>query len=136
MKKIIFGSMLMLLTVSLFAQPNPKQDGPPKPPPIEERWKRDSIKLQLYVNINHEQMANVKNTFISFYNSMDAVAPKEPGNPPNKEDMDKIVKSRNESLKNVVNEKQFDRFKTFEKEFMPPHHPPMNGHKKMPPPQL
>jgi hypothetical protein len=136
MKKIIFSSMVMLLTLSLFAQPNQKQDGPPKPPPIAERWKRDSIKLQLYVNISPEQVANVKNAFVSFYNSMDAMAPKEPGNPPGKEDMDKIIKTRKDALKTILNEKQFARFETFEKEFMPPHHPPVHDDKKMPPPQL
>lgn len=67
---------------------------------------------------------------------MDAIAPKEPGTPPKKEDMDKIVKGRNESLKKVLNEKQFARFEAFEKEFMPPYYPPMNGDKKMPPPKL
>ena len=136
MKKLVFSSIVLLLTVNLFAQPGQKQDGPPKPPPISERWKRDSIKLQLYVGLNPDQVTNVKNAFVSFYSALDAKAPKEGTKPPNREEMHNLVKTRNDALKNSLNQKQFERFETFEKEFMPPHHPPMQGDKKMPPPQL
>ena len=134
MKKIIFGSMLMLLTGNLFAQ-SMKQDDLRKPPAIPEQWKRDSIKLQLYVNINSDQMTAVKNAFISFYNSLDAVIPKEPGTHPKREDIDLLVKTRNDALKKILNEKQFDRFETFDREFLPPP-PPGHDEKKMPPSQL
>jgi hypothetical protein len=135
MKQIIFSSVLMLLTVHLFAQPLQKQEGPPKPPPVAERWKRDSIKLQLYVNIRQDQVAGVKNAFLSFYKGMDESAPKEKMNPPKKEEMDHLITTRIEALKKVLDEKQFDRFETFQREFMPPH-PPVRGEMRMPPPQL
>ena len=123
----------MLLTVNLFAQSGVKQDSP-KLPSIAERWKRDSIKLQLYVNINPEQIASIKNTFVTFYNSLDATLQKGPANPPPKEDIDKMIKTRNDTLKTILNEKQFDRFETFEHEFMPP--PPGPGDKRARPSQL
>lgn len=134
MKKIVFSGTMMLLTVSLFAQPQ-KQNGPPNPPPIAERWKRDSIKLQLYVNLGEEQVSRIKNAFVSFYTGLDALAPKAEMNLPRKEDIDHLLQTRNDAVKNIMDAKQFDRFTTFEREFMPLH-PPMPGNKKMPPPQL
>lgn len=135
MKLIIFGSILMLLTVHLFAQSSQNQDGPPKPPPVSERWKRDSIKLQLYVNIREDQMAGTKNAFLSFYKGLDEWAPKEKMSPQKKKEMHSLSKARNEALKKILDEKQFDRFETFEREFMPSH-PPMPGEMRMPPSQL
>jgi Holliday junction resolvase RusA-like endonuclease len=135
MKKIILSSIIMLLTANLFAQPGQKPDGPPKPPPISERWKRDSIKLQLYVNMNADQIAGVKNIFITFYNSLDALVSKQSDAPAEREDIGNIIKTRKDGLKTVLNEKQFDRFEAFEREFMPPP-PPKPGNRKMPSSQL
>lgn len=135
MKKIIFSSIAILLTVTLFAQPEHNHDGPPKPPPVAERWKRDSIKLQLYVTLSSSQINNVKATFVSFYNDMEAMMEKGKTAPPPKGQMESVHYKRNDALKSIFNSGQWDRFETFEREFMPPppQHPPMNGQKQMPP---
>ena len=127
MKKLLLGSAAMLLTATLFAQPEQHPDGPPKPPPIAERWRHDSTKLQLYVVLNTGQMSNVKAAFLSFYNDMDAVMQQNKKNPPKapaREDVEKIRAKRNSALKTIFTAQQYDRFQTFEREFMPPpHHP-------------
>lgn len=126
MKKLLLGSAAMLLTATLFAQPEQPFDGPPKPPPVTERWKYDSTKLQLYVVLNNAQMSNVKSTFFSFYNEMDALMQqnkKAPPASPAREEIEKIRTKRNAALKAILDGQQFMRFDVFEKEFMPPPHP-------------
>ena len=123
MKRIIFSSLATLLTATLFAQP-PHPDGPPKPPPVAERCKHDSTKLQLYVVLSSPQISNVKTAFFSFYNEMDALM-QAPKTAPAKEGVEKIRSKRDLTLKAIFNAQQFDRFETFEKDFMPPPpHPP------------
>ncbi len=125
MKKILFSSLAALLTIALFAQP-PHPDGPPKPPPIAERWKHDSVKLQLYVVLSSSQISNVKTAFVSFYNEMDALMQVSKMLPA-REDVEKVRSKRDGDLKLIFNAQQFDRFETFEKEFMPPPpHSPMS----------
>ena len=116
--------MALLLTAMLYAQPKQSGDGPPKPPPVAERWKHDSTKLQLYINMQPPQISGVKNVFTTFYKEMDALREGSKGGPPKKEEMDKIRDKRKTALKTVLNDHQMQRFQTFEKQFMPPHHPP------------
>src|SRR5947209_8624719 len=126
MKKVFLGSALLLLTATLFAQPG-HNDGPPKPPPVAERWKRDSIKLQLYVALQLTQISPVKNVFYISYQNMDALVEKSKGTPPAKEEMEKLHNGRNNALKTIFNAGQFDRYETFEREFMPPPPPMQRG---------
>lgn len=123
MKKLLFSSAVLLLTAPVFAQPDPHPDGPPKPPPVAERWRHDSTKLQLYVVLTQEEMAGAKAAFLSFYTDADALlqgAKNGPPAPPAREDMERLRTKRNAALKTIFNAQQFDRFETFEREFMPP----------------
>ena len=123
MKKLLPGSVAMLLTMTLFAQPEKQPDGPPKPPPIAERWRHDSTKLQLYVVLNSGEMAGAKASFLSFYNDMDALMQptnSKPPAPPARADVERIHTKRNNALKAIFSAQQFERFETFEREFMPP----------------
>lgn len=129
MKKMILGSALMLLTVILFAQP--QHDGPPKPPPVAERWTHDSTRLQLYVVLSSSQIGNVKAVFISFYNSMDALMQNAAGSPPAREEVEKINKAKDEALQQIFTPEQKMKYHTFRRELMPP--PPHEAKHKAPP---
>lgn len=124
---MIFSSIFLLLAVKLFAQPN--QHGPREGPTVADRWKRDSIKLQLYVNLSPPQAATVKPVFLSFYNSLDAHAEHTKTTPPPRVEIEKAIKERMNALKKILDTVQMDRFETFEREFMPP--PPPRQHKQM-----
>jgi hypothetical protein len=129
MKKLVFSSLFLLLAGSLFAQPQ-HREGPPKPPPIAERWKHDSTKLQLYVGLNPGQISSTKNVFVNFYKDMDALMQNRKDGPPKKEDMDKVVNKRKEALKAIFSAQQLGRLETFRREFMPPpprKHKPKDG---------
>lgn len=125
----------MLLTTLLFAQPHSRPDGPPKPPPVAERWKHDSTRLQLYVVLLPGQTTGVKTTFVAFYNDADALMQQHQDGsptPPPKEEMEKIRTKRTAALKAIFDTQQFTRFETFEKEFMPPRPPkPQDANEKL-----
>ena len=122
MKRTILSSITLLLTAMLVAQPGP--NGPPKPPPLAERWKRDSIKLNLYIGPPATQMAAIKNVFFLFYTELDALAEKNKTAPPAREAIDKIRDNRKNALQGILTAAAFDRFETFEREFMPSPPPP------------
>ena len=122
MKKVLFGSVAMLLTVSVFAQPGQHPDGPPPPPPVAERWRHDSTKLQLYVVLSANEINGTKAAFLSFYNDMDGL--RQQNKPAPREELEKTRAKRNNALKEIFNPQQFDRFETFEREFMPLPPPP------------
>jgi hypothetical protein len=124
MKKFLLGSAAALLSATLFAQPQHRPDGPPKPPPVATQWKNDSIKLQLYVVLATGQMADVKTAFVSFYKDMDALLQQAGGSRPEREEMEKVSTKRKAALKAILTSQQLDRFDAFEKEFIPPPHPP------------
>ncbi len=123
MKKTILSSLSLLLTTMLVAQPSPGAPLKP-PPPLTERWKKDSIKLNLYVVPLASQMANIHNIFYLFYNELDALVENNKTAPPAKEAIDKIIDARKNALRGVLAAPAFDRFETFEREFMPPPPPP------------
>lgn len=128
MKKILSTGIAVFLTATVVAQPGRRLDGPPQPPPLTDRWAHDSTRLQLYVVLNGDQIGRVKTAFVSFYNDVDALMQQNKTVPPPKQAVEKILTKRNAALKTIFTAQQFDRFQTFEKEFMPPpprpHKPP------------
>ena len=131
MKKMLFSSIALLLMVNLFAQ-RPEEGPQKQPPTIEQRWKRDSVKLQTHLSLSAAQTGKLKNAFVSFYKDLDALAAKDRTMPPPREEVEKIRENRKKTLKNILTSEQFTRFETFEKEFMPP--PP--GKRNPPPPKV
>ena len=76
MKKMLFSSIALLLMVNLFAQ-RPEESPQKQPPIIEQRWKRDSVKLQTHLSLSAMQTGKLKNAFVSFYKEFDALAAKD-----------------------------------------------------------
>lgn len=134
MKKIFVGVIVLLLSKSGFSQP-----GPPKPPPPEERWQHDSKKINEAVGLSQAQLDKLKAVFMDFYKDMDQVKdkmqpPPPPPPQPSKEEMDKIVGKRNESLKKIMSAEQFQKFSEVDKQLGPPKHgqPPVPPQKTSP----
>ena len=118
MKKIIYSSLLLLLTLSLFGQQ--QAGGPLKPPPVAERWERDNNKIQAAVTIQGEQLSKVKEAFYSFYSSADALAEKNKEVPPPREEMEQLLDKRNVTVIKSLNQEQAEKFMHVLRELMPP----------------
>jgi len=74
-------------------------------------------------------MAGIQRIFYLFYNELDALADNNKTAPPAKETIDKIRAGRKNALQGILTAPAFNRFETFEREFMPP--PPPHGHPAM-----
>lgn len=117
MKKIFVAVTALLLMNVSFSQP---PQGPPKPPPPEDRWQHDSKKINDAVGLSQVQLDKLKTVFLDFYKDMDALREKmEPPKPP-KEDMDKIMNKRNDQLKKILSANQMTKFSEVDKTLGPP----------------
>jgi hypothetical protein len=125
MKKAMFVSIVMLTAIIGFAQ------GPQKPPPPEDRWKHDSKIIAEKASLDAASLEKMKPSFMTFYKNMDAVIEKNKGERPKKEDVEPVIKKRNEAIKKVLKDAQFQSFIKMERELGP--RPP--GGKNMPPPE-
>ena len=130
MKKVLIAFVALLSAKVCFSQP---PQGPPKPPPAEERWQRDSKKINESLGLSTEQLSKLKIVFMDFYKDMDALREKmEPPKPP-KEEMDKILDKRNSQLKKLLTTTQLEKFNEVEKTLGPPKrhgkhpHPPVKA---------
>lgn len=123
MKKWMIAGGLLLAVNGVFAQ------GPQKPPPPEDRWKHDSKIIAEKASLDASATEKMKPAFMAFYKEMDAVMKKYEEARPKKEEIDPVVKKRNDALKAVLKESQFQSFIKMEKELGP--RPPG---KDMPPP--
>ena len=128
MKQFLFGSLL-LLSLSAFAQ-DQRPPGPPKPPPVAERWKRDSSKIVRAVTLSAAQLKMVKASFLIFYKDLDALMEKGKLARPDKAAVDVLIAKRNSAVKKTLSAEQAQQFSGIERQLMPP--PP--GDKKEPPP--
>ncbi len=128
MKKQIITAWLLLFVILTNAQE------PPKPPSIEERLKKTNELLLKEVQLNDGQLNQVETVFKNFFEAMDKLRkdnpppPPPPPDPKVKEAMDKLVKERDEKIKQVLTEDQFKKFKEAEKKL----HPPKPGEEKRP----
>jgi hypothetical protein len=133
MKKIIITAGIVLFVVVVKGQP-------PKPPSVEERLKHTNEVLQKEVQLTAVQKTAVEAAYKSFFNAADKLRKENPPPPPPppdptvKEAMDKLVRERDESIKKVLTEAQFQKYKEAAKQLHPPG-PGGPGAKNNPPPQ-
>lgn len=111
MKKIMFA-FVILVSVIGSAQPQ-------KPPPAEERWRHDSKIIKEKTSFDETTIAKMKTSFMTFYKNMDEMMEKSKGERPKKEDVEPIIKKRNDALKAVLKDSQFQSFIKIEKELGP-----------------
>lgn len=130
MKKQIIAAGLALFVLTAKAQP-PQE--PPKPPSIEERVKKTNEVLQAEVQLNVNQKTAVEMAFKNFFTAEDKLRkdnpppPPPPPDPKMKEAMDKLVKERDEQIKEVLTDEQYKKYKEAAKKLHPPKPPGQNG---------
>jgi hypothetical protein len=125
MKKAMFAGIVMLTAITVFAQ------GPQKPPPPDERWKHDSKMITEKASIDAASVEKMKPSFMAFYKNLDAMMETHKGERPKKEEVEPLIKKRNDAIKKILKDVQFQSFVKMERELGP--RPP--GGKNMPPPK-
>lgn len=132
MKQLLCCSLLLWMTLPLAAQEKMPPQGPPKPPPVAERWMHDSSRIAGAVTLSATQSASVKTSFLAFYKSMDGLLEKSKPNPPAKEAVEALVTTRNNAVKKVLNAMQVKQYSGIERQLMPL--PPRDKKGSPPPP--
>ena len=134
MKKLIIVTGFMLFFNASKAQP----PGPPPPPGVEERLQRSEDLLK-EIKISDAQQQEIKAALKIFFQAEDKLRKDNPPPPPPPPDpkvkaaMDKIITERDEKIKKILTEDQFNKFKEAEKKLHPPK-PGENGKPGQPPP--
>jgi hypothetical protein len=118
MKQLVIAGLALLLTSASF--PQGTKEGPPKPPPPEKRWEKDSEKISKTVRLTADELAKMKTAFMAFYSEMDALHEKNKGQRPAKEELNKIAAKRKASVKKFLSKEKYEKFLEVEKELGPP----------------
>jgi hypothetical protein len=118
------------------------QDGPPKPPSIEDRLKHTKEVIEKDLQLTPAQEKQLMETYTLFFNQMDKLhkdAPPPPPPPPPppmdpkmKEQFDKLVKERDDKMKSILSEEQYNKYLEAVKKLHPRH--PGKGDGTPPPP--
>jgi hypothetical protein len=133
MKKTIITAGIVLFVIVVKAQP------PQGPPSIEERIKHTNEVLQKEVQPTAAQKAAIEAAYTSFFTAADKLRKDNPPPPPPPPDpkvkaaMDKLVKERDESIKRILSEAQYEKYQEAAKKLHPPK-PGEPGGKDGPPP--
>jgi membrane-bound lytic murein transglycosylase B len=120
MKKQLIGAGLMLFVLVSKAQQ------PPGPPTVEERLKRTNEVIQKEVQPTAAQKTAIESTFKNFFAAADKLRkdnpppPPPPPDPKVKEAMDKLVKERDDKIKQVLTADQYKKYTEAEKKLHPP----------------
>ena len=129
MKKLSLITSFILFALVTRAQP-------PKPPSVEERLNHTRELLKQEIKPNATQQAAIDVAFKKFFIAADQLRkdnpppPPPPPDPKVKEAMDKLVKDRDESIKKVLTEDQYKKYKEAAKKLQPP----KPGEHREPPP--
>ncbi len=135
MRKILFVPVLILFVIVARTQQ------PPPPPGIEEKMKKTRELLDKEVQPDAQQKVKIETVYRKFFAAEEKLHKQQPpvqGEPPSppgtktKEAMDKLVKERDESVKKILNDKQYEKYKAAVKKLRPPV-PGKNDHKPPPP---
>ncbi|HTH82157.1 MAG TPA: hypothetical protein VL490_04445 [Mucilaginibacter sp.] len=129
-----------LLAGLLFAAGTLKAQQPPpmQPPSPEMRLKHVSERLEKDLALKPNQKQKVLDAYKAFFKDMDKLRGANPPPPPppgKKEDVDKLVKARDESIKKTLTDEQFKKYQEIEKTMRPPGRGPNGGPGGPPPPQ-
>lgn len=140
MKKFISVTILSLFVIVARPQQQGQQPPqPPKPPSIDERIKKTNEVLQQEVQLTTAQKTAIEKAFRDFFAAADKVRkdnpppPPPPPDPKVKEAMDKLVKERDDSIKKILTDDQYNKYKEAVEKLHPPK-PGEPGEKNPPPP--
>jgi hypothetical protein len=120
-----------------------KAQDAPKPPSIEDRLKHTKEVIEKDLQLTPAQEKQLVQAYTDFFNDMDQLhknAPPPPPPPPPpmdpkvKEQFDKLVKERDDKMKQVLNEDQYKKYLEATKKLHPHHHEGKDGAPPPPPP--
>jgi hypothetical protein len=137
MKIFLFIFLACIIYSNVQAQP-PGQH--PKPPSVEEKIKKLDEVIFREVELNEAQKAAIGHAFKTFFSAEDQLRKENPPPPPPppvpklKAAMDKLVQERDESIKEILSEKQFEKYRTALEKLHPPK-PGQDGRIPSPPNQ-
>lgn len=117
MKKLLFGSSLLLLSSLGHAQP-------PRRSAEQLRWDRDSSILAFHLQLAGAKLQKLAPAFAAFYKNTDALVAEERPRPPRFVDMQKLVKQRDALVLRELGKDEGDDFLRIEYLLMPPPPPP------------
>lgn len=141
-RNLITAAILLFAIVSRGQQPDHPAGSFGQPPSMEERIKRTNDVIQKEVQPNSTQQAAIEKAWKSFFTAMDQLRkdnpppPPPPPDPKVKEAMDKLVKERDETVKKVLSDAQYQKYQEVAKQLQPPKPGEQRtGQKPPPPPQ-
>ncbi len=123
MKKQIILAVMILMSVSAFAQDPPH---PPHPPRPEDRMKHSKEMLQQELKLNPTQMQKVEAAFAAFFEGADKIRKDNPPPPPPpmdpkvKASLEKLEKERDAAIKAVLTPEQYEKYKKATERMRPP----------------
>jgi len=135
MKKVLLLlSVCIIAAYTVQAQGSANEEPRRKPPTVEERLKHLKEVMVKDASLNEEKQQKIAEVYKQFFIKADKLNPPPP--PPNKEEMDKLVKERDDAVAKILNAEEFKRYKEAEKKLRPPHPPqPKEGAGAPPPPR-
>jgi hypothetical protein len=112
---------LLLAACTVNAQGPPQGQQPPPPPSREVRLKQVSSRLEKDLALRPEQKRKVIEAYGKFFDSIEKLRGGHPGPPPpdKREDIEKLAKTRDESIKKVLTDDQFKKYQEIEKTMRP-----------------
>ena len=104
-KKIFLVAVMVLLTTITFGQQHQQQR---KPPSIEERVKHVITVLEKKIDLSDSQKSTIENAFTDFFTK--AENERKSGEHPEKSVMEGFEKERDQKIKLVLNEEQYEDY--------------------------
>ncbi len=131
-------AMCLLNFIMAYTQPNQTNQQPPKPPSIEERMKKVNDMMAKETKLSADKKQQIEAAYKDFFGKMEELRKKSPMPPPpppgKKEDVDKLVKERDDKIAKALTKDEFEKYKEIEKTLRPPA-PPQDKDGKQPPPK-
>jgi len=113
--KILLSALLLLFTAFSFAQ----AQGDPKKMSVDEKVKKTMSQLTTQLSLDNDQQAKLQPIFTDFYTAKEKLYEGlQPGAQPDMAQKEKLVSDRDEKIKAVLKDDQFQKFKAWEEEMM------------------
>ncbi len=119
----------LLLLLLLFLSQLHAQQGPPPKMSVEQRLMHFNEEVIPQLKLNEDQQQKLTITMKDFFTEMENWHNAHPGERPEKSVMDKVIDTRDASIKKTLTAEQFQQFKEMEKKMME------RQRKQMPPSQ-
>jgi len=135
-KQLLIAALMLFCSFANAQEPSRGHE----PPSIEERLKRTKEVMQKDLQLSAAQLKTMESAFKTFFLAADKIRKDNPSPQPPpmdtkvKEQMDKLAKQRDESVKKILTAEQFKKYKEVELKMRPPR-PGEKGAGGPPPPR-